>query len=122
MKVCIPTQSNIGKQARVHEHFGSAPHFTIYDMEQDICEIVDNADKHHSHGMCQPLSVLQGKTINAVVCSGMGKRAIQKLNDAGIRVYRASGPTVEDIVRECRESKLEEITVENACARHGCHH
>ncbi|MHC4167099.1 MAG: NifB/NifX family molybdenum-iron cluster-binding protein [Planctomycetota bacterium] len=122
MRICIPTQTNIGRQAQVHEHFGSAPFFTIYDVELDICEIVDNSDRHHAHGMCHPLGVLDGKNINAVICSGMGKRAVQKLNEGGVRAYRASGARVQDIVKECRESKLEEITVENACGHHGgCH-
>lgn len=122
MRICIPTQTNIGRQAQVHDHFGSAPFFTIYDVEQDICEIVDNSDRHHAHGMCHPLGVLDGKSINAVICSGMGKRAVRKLNEGGVRAYRASGARVEDIVTECRESKLEEITVENACGQHGgCH-
>ncbi|MFH1716439.1 MAG: NifB/NifX family molybdenum-iron cluster-binding protein [Planctomycetota bacterium] len=121
MKICVPTQTNLGHKAQVHEHFGSAPYFTIYDTENDICEIVDNSNEHHAHGTCHPLSVLDGKTVNAVVCSGMGKRAIQKLNEGGIRAYRASGATVEEIVKEYQAGRLEEITAETACARHGCH-
>lgn len=122
MRLCIPTQTNIGKQAQVHEHFGSASYFTIYDTQQDISEIVDNSNQHHSHGACHPLSVLEGKRIGAVVCSGMGGRAIEKLNNAGIRAYRASGGTVEGIVKQHYEGNLQELTAENACAHHGCHH
>ena len=121
MKVCIPTQTNIGQQAEVHGHFGSAPYFTIYDMQEDTCEIVGNSNQHHAHGACHPLGALDGKSINAVICSGMGKRAIEKLNEAGIRVYRASGAKVEDIVKEYRASDLEEITAANACGHHSCH-
>ena len=122
MKVCIPTQTNIGQQAEVHAHFGSAPYFTIYDMKEDTCEIVDNSNQHHAHGACHPLTALDGKSIDAVICSGMGKRAIEKLNQAGIRVYRASGAKVQDIVSQYRAGDLEEITTENACGHHGCHH
>ena len=121
MKVCIPTQTNIGEQAEVHGHFGSAPYFTIYDMQEDTCEIVDNSNQHHAHGTCHPLSALDGKSINAVICSGMGKRAIEKLNEAGIRVFRASGAKVEEIVKDSRDGDLEEITTENACGHHSCH-
>lgn len=122
MKVCIPTQTNIGHQAEVHAHFGSAPYFTIYDIQQDICEIVDNSNQHHAHGTCHPLSILDGKKIDAVVCSGMGKRAIENLNEAGIRVFRTSGANVEQTVREYRAGELQEITTKDACAHHGCHH
>ena len=122
MRVCIPTQTNIGQQAEVHDHFGSAPYFTIYDMEEDICEIVDNSDRHHAHGVCHPLGVLDGKSISAVVCSGMGKRAIERLNEGGISVYRASGVTVAEIVEEYRAGNLEEIAAQNACGHHSCRH
>ena len=51
-----------------------------------------------------------------------GRRAIEKLNDGGVRAYRASGAKVEDIVSHYRAGDLEEITTENACGHHGCHH
>ncbi|MHC4431018.1 MAG: NifB/NifX family molybdenum-iron cluster-binding protein [Planctomycetota bacterium] len=122
MRICIPTQTNLGQQAEVHDHFGSAPYFTIYDMQEDVCEIVNNSDQHHAHGVCHPLGVLDGKSIGAVVCSGMGKRAIEKLNEGGISVYRASGVTVAEIVKQYRAGDLEEITAQNACGHHGCQH
>ena len=31
MKICIPTETNSGKEAMVYGHFGSAPFFTIFD-------------------------------------------------------------------------------------------
>jgi len=121
MKICIPTQTNFGQKAQVHEHFGSAPYFTIYDTENDICEIVNNSNEYHAHGSCHPLSILEGKDINAVVCSGMGRRAIQKLNEGGIKAFRAVGATVEEIVTEYKAGRLDEITAQTACSRHGCH-
>lgn len=121
MRICIPTETNKGKTAQVYGHFGSAPYFTIYDSEKDVFEIVDNSNQHHAHGTCHPLGVLNEKKINAVVCGGMGARAVQLLNDAGIKTYRVDASTVEEIVKKLKDKKLEEITVENACAQHGCH-
>ncbi len=120
MRICIPTKTNIGKKAEVSEHFGSAPYFTIYDVEKDVVEIIDNSNQHHVHGACQPMSALTDKKIDAVVCGGMGARAVQKLNEDGIKVYRASGGTVEEIIRQYENNELEEITVQNACERHNC--
>lgn len=121
MKICIPTETNMGQKADVYGHFGSAPFFTIYNTQNGTCEIVDNSNQHHVHGTCHPLDVLDDKDIDAVVCSGMGKRAIQKLNEAGIRAYRASGANVQDIIEKYRAGELEEMTLENACHQHGCH-
>lgn len=121
MKICIPTETNDGLTAPVFGHFGSAPFFTIYDTENRSIEIIDNANQHHAHGMCQPMSALNGKSINAVVTGGAGARAVQKLNEGGIRVFRAVPGSVADIVAQFGKGGLEELTVHNACAQHGCH-
>jgi len=120
MRVCIPTEGKEGAGARVHGHFGSAPYFTIYDTKKETFKIFDNTNAHHSHGTCHPLGVL-GTSFDAVVCQGMGMRAVQKLNEANIRAYRATADTVAGIIQKYKDNALEEITVQNACAQHGCH-
>lgn len=82
---------------------------------------MNNDNQHHSHGMCHPMAVLSTKDINAVVCGGMGARAIQKLNEAGIKAYRAIPGSVEEIAMQFSKGGLDEITVENACQQHNCH-
>jgi len=121
MKICIPTGSREGLYAKVHGHFGSAPFFTIYDTENKSVRVVDNTNAHHSHGMCHPIGVLGTSSIDAVVCLGMGARAVQKLNEAGLKAFRASAETVAEIIEKFKAQELEEVTVENACAQHGCH-
>ena len=121
MKLCIPTETNEGKSAVVYDHFGSAPYFTIVDTEKDSVEIINNANQHHAHGMCQPMNALSGKEIDVVVTGGMGARAVQGLNEGGIKVYRAIPGTVKDIVGQFIKGELDEITVNNACGQHGCH-
>jgi len=121
MKICIPATENEGLKAKINAHFGSAPYFLIYDTQEDTFEIINNSDSHHMHGMCHPLKALDNKGIDAVVCGGMGARAVQKLNEGGIRAYRAAAETVADIVVRYKEKKLEEITVETACVDHSCH-
>jgi predicted Fe-Mo cluster-binding NifX family protein len=51
----------------------------------------------------------------------MGMRAIQKLNEAGIRAYKASVADVREVIEKYRKNELEEMTLENACHQHGCH-
>ena len=121
MKLCIPTETNEGKNAMAYGHFGSAPYFTIVDTENAAVETISNANQHHSHGMCQPMNALVGKKVDAVVTGGMGSRAVQKLNEGGIKAYRAIPGTVADIVSQFTKGGLEEITVQNACAQHDCH-
>jgi len=56
-----------------------------------------------------------------VVCQGMGMRAVQKLNESNIKAFKAVAGTVAEIIKKYQDNELKEITVENACAQHGCH-
>jgi predicted Fe-Mo cluster-binding NifX family protein len=121
MNICIPTENKEGLNAKVHGHFGSAQYFTIYDTEKKAVSVIDNTNAHHSHGMCHPIGVLGTASIDAVVCQGMGARAVQKLNEVNVKAYRAVGDTVADIIKKFESGELAEITPQNACAQHGCH-
>jgi len=121
MIICIPIEKKKGLKSQVYAHFGSAPYFLIYDTDEDTFEVINNNDSHHTHGMCHPLKVLENQAINVVVCQGMGAKAVQKLNEGGIRAYRASAEFVEEIIKRYKEDNLEEITVDNACINHSCH-
>ncbi len=121
MNLCIPIEEPEGVKSKVYGHFGSAPFFLIYDTEQKNSRVLENGNQHHSHGMCQPLQALANEKLGAVVCQGMGARAVQKLNEGGIRAYRVSSETVEGIVKDFLAGALQEITVENACQQHSCH-
>lgn len=121
MRICVPTATAEGAKAPAYGHFGSAPHFTIVDTVTGSYEIVGNNGQHHAHGMCHPLAMLEGRRIEAVVCAGIGAGALQKLNEGGIRVYRTIPGTVEEVVRRFGTGELEEMTLENSCAGHGCH-
>jgi predicted Fe-Mo cluster-binding NifX family protein len=121
MKICFPTESDKGFEALLYGHFGSAPYFTIVDTETGELEVRDNQGQIHAHGACHPVGALEGLAVQAVVCGGMGLRALQKLEEAGIEVYRSGALTVDTAVREIREKRAERLTVEGACAQHkGC--
>lgn len=53
--------------------------------------------------------------------NGKCRRALQKLNDYGMKVFRTNRSTVNDIIESFSESKLEEMDPENACQSYGCH-
>jgi len=122
MIICIPTTTAEGRTAPVHEHFGSAPFYTLCDTETEKVEVIANSDHGHAHGMCQPLSLFADRHIDAVLSGGMGARAVQMLNQGGIRAYRAVPGTVAVMLEQFAANQLDEITADNACAHHqGCH-
>jgi predicted Fe-Mo cluster-binding NifX family protein len=123
MNICIPTTGNSGLSEKVYNHFGSAPYFTIYNTETKEVLVLDNNNQHQNHGVCRPLDVIGSHKVDAILTNGMGRRAVQMLNDGGIKVFILEGQKVEQAIKNYEANKLRELTVENACGGHGhgCH-
>lgn len=117
MKLCMPTMTDNGLSAKVFEHFGSAPFFTIVDTESQKVTVIANSNQHHAHGMCHPAGALEGHEVDAVVCGGMGARAIQRLNHSGIKVFKANPGSVEAMIGQFKENSLLELTIQDACVQ-----
>jgi len=127
MKVCFAVQKDEGINSTVYNHFGSAPIFIMVDTELDKTTMVDNKDKDHVHGACNPVMAIGGRDMDAVVVGGIGAGAIRGLNAQGITVYRSMAPTVKDNLDLLKDGKLPELTMQHACSGHqggpgGCGH
>jgi predicted Fe-Mo cluster-binding NifX family protein len=125
MKVCFAVQENEGIESAVYNHFGSAPLFVMVDVGSDNkMTAVDNQDKEHIHGACNPVKAIGGHDIDAVVVGGIGAGAIQGLNAQGIKVYRAVARTIKENLVLLAQGKLPEMSMRQACGGHqgGCGH
>lgn len=121
MLICIPTPGNTGRDDTVHDHFGSAPFFTLYDSETDNIEVLDNSNAHHAHGTCHPINQLGKYHINGIVCGGMGRRAIEALTVEGIKIYQAKSKMVAEVIEQVKANDLIEMGPAKACRGHGQH-
>jgi len=119
MKIAFPTQENKGIESRVHGHFGSAHYFVFVDTEKDSTDTVENPDRDHLHGNCQPLKALNGRQVDAIIVGGIGGGALRKLLLEGIKVYRAAQGSVQDNLELLTSGKLSVFTLDQTCAGHG---
>jgi predicted Fe-Mo cluster-binding NifX family protein len=120
MKICIPIIEDRGLDSKVNPHFGSAPMMFVYDSEGKSHAISGNANHEHEHGTCQPVTAIAGLDVDAVVCGGMGLRAVQLLNQAGVKVFRTEHATVAEIINDLILDSLSELTPQQACTEHHC--
>lgn len=125
MRLCCPIDEDRGLDSPVCAHFGGAPLFLVLDTESGVCEALPNRNLDHQHGACQPLLSLEGAAIDAVAVGGIGRGALTKLMAAGLKVYRATKPTVRELLEEHRAGALQLVGLDQACSHHGhgggCH-
>jgi predicted Fe-Mo cluster-binding NifX family protein len=119
MKLCFPVESDKGLESEVYGHFGSAPVFMVIDTETKAIEAINNQNLVHEHGMCNPLKAIDGKQVDAIVVGGIGAGAINKLNAAGVKVYRAFQGSVQVNLTAFDNNQMPELTVQHACGGHG---
>ncbi len=126
MKICFPVQNVEGMESRVFDHFGSAPFFIVVDTSTNTASTITNGDQHHTHGACNPILALDNQSIDAVVVGGIGGGALNRLNRAGIRVYRAAARSVKENVALYLAKGLQELGLMHVCGGHshgeGCAH
>jgi len=119
MRICIPVDDNKGNQSRTYGHFGSAPWFIIYDTVTENIETVLNTNEHHEHSQCNPLASLQQYNLEAMITGGIGRRALEKIHTAGMKVFRVDeGETIESVITLFNDQKLSEVTFEDTCHHH----
>jgi predicted Fe-Mo cluster-binding NifX family protein len=115
MKVCFPVQSPQGLASAISQHFGTAPHFMVFDTDRQEPTAVSAA----ADGSCQCGSpLLTNLDVDAVVCGGIGAGALQRLTDRGIKVYAAEALTVGASLALLERGQLRELR-ESSCGDHG---
>jgi predicted Fe-Mo cluster-binding NifX family protein len=110
MKICIPTVDADGLDARISDHFGSAPFYTLVDSDTGMLKTRRNVQHGHGHGhrhgACRALNQIGPDDCDAVACRGLGRGAMASLGQSGLKVYVADGEKVSDVVEAARSGSL----------------
>jgi predicted Fe-Mo cluster-binding NifX family protein len=122
MRLCIPTDSNRGLDAPISGHFGSAPYFTLVESDTGCVEVVSNRHAHHAPGTCEAARSLPAHGVGAVVCLGLGRRALDGLRRIGIEVFVTEAGYAGAAVEAFRSGGVTALSSEEACrgGRHQC--
>lgn len=101
MKIAISTDGDL-----VSAHFGRCPYFTIIEVEGGEVKsknIIDNPG-HHPGFLPQ---FLQKQGVEVIIAGGMGQRAQELFNQAGIKAMMGISGKVDDIASKAAAGKLE---------------
>jgi predicted Fe-Mo cluster-binding NifX family protein len=118
MKIAIPVTADNGLQSEISEHFGPAPGFIIYNDEDSSLDYVEHYGSRTEHTHTPPIDKLIDKGIDAIVVSGIGRRAIGRLNEQGVSIYQSIGRTVNDVVEALTKNELRKLSEADGCRGH----
>ena len=117
MIICVPTMGKRGLDENVGEHFGRVPTYTIVDIDTEKVKVVPNTS-HHVGGSGYPPEIMANEGVNAMICRGLGRRAITMFKEIGIEVYIGASGTVKDAISAFKEDRLQRATETDACGQH----
>ncbi len=123
MKVGIPSMGKKGLDEQVGQHFGRVTHYTIVNLETDNVYVVSNTS-HHMGGSLQPPELLKKEGVDVMLCSGLGRRAINLFEQMDITVYIGATGKVRDALDQYKKGNLHQATTDDGCQEHtfGKHH
>ncbi|MGM0385082.1 MAG: NifB/NifX family molybdenum-iron cluster-binding protein [Actinomycetota bacterium] len=116
-RVCIPTVGQAGLRDTVCEHFGRAGAYTFVDNETGAVDVVVNTTLHVG-GEGYPPDLIARHGGEAMLCGGLGRRAVAMFEEAGIAVCAGASGTVADAMEQWRSGRLQTATRETACQEH----
>ncbi len=106
-----------GLNEQIAVHFGRAPAFIMVDSTNREFKVFEN-NSHHMGGEKSPAELLKEWGVDTLICSGLGRRAIDFFNAEGIEVYIGAEGNVSDTLDMFAKGKLCKATQESACTEH----
>ena len=120
-KIIIPIDEDVGLQSRVSGHFGRAASFAVFEKansdRQSTLEIIPNRSQH-TGGRGLPAQNMLALNPDLIISTGMGRRAINLFQQAGVGVLQCPLGTLEQVLNLYNEEKLPELTQGCVHARH----
>ena len=125
MRIAVSAESKNGLLSPVSGHFGGSPCFVLADVEQGKVGAVQSVDNpfypHHEPGQVPGFVASQGA--NVLLTGGMGARAFQFFQQAGVQAFTGASGTVAEAIQLYLSGQLQSSA---ACQGnhehgHGCH-
>nr|WP_321410819.1 NifB/NifX family molybdenum-iron cluster-binding protein [uncultured Carboxylicivirga sp.] len=115
MKIAIPTKDNL-----VDDHFGHCQYFSIATVDNN--EIINIEEVPSPNGCgCKTdiVGTLRNKGVTVMLAGNMGQGAVNKINNANIRVIRGCSGPIEEVIQSY--IKGEAIDSKIVCDSHSSH-
>ena len=110
MIVTIPVDGKV-MDAKINRSFGRAPYFLVYDTEKRTGSFLENAAAMSRGGAgIQASQFVIDQNTDTVIVPMLGKNAADVLKSSGIKLYMASGQSIQDNINNFISGKLSTLT------------
>ncbi|MGQ9747706.1 MAG: NifB/NifX family molybdenum-iron cluster-binding protein [Candidatus Caldatribacteriaceae bacterium] len=118
-RIIIPTLDEEGLKAKISEHFGRAPYWTIVDRDGNGVvlgvEVIANSGEHFG-GRGHAAEQILVHNPQVVIVRGIGSSAIQRLREANVILLHTEEATVEEALSAYGEGRL--VDINSGCCAH----
>ena len=121
MKIAVTAESNNGLESTVAQHFGHAPYFMLVDVENGEVTAAQGVANPFAEGH-QPGQIpdfIKEQNADVILSGGMGGRAIQFFEQAGIKAATGANGTVRQALENYLGGKLTEAAPCDESVEHG---
>ena len=121
MKIAITAENNNGLESLVAQHFGHAPYFILVDVEDGQVNSTQSVANPfvNGHAPGQIPGFIQEQHADVMLSGGMGGRAIQFFEQAGIQAATGASGTVRQALENYFGGKLTEAAPCDESVAHG---
>ena len=121
MKIAITAENNNGLESMVAQHFGHAPYFILVDVEDGQVTATQSVANPfvNGHAPGQIPGFIQEQHADVMLSGGMGGRAIQFFEQAGIQAATGASGTVRQSLESYLGGELSEAAPCDESVEHG---
>ena len=111
MSIICVTSQGVEMDAHMDPRFGRCRYFILVNPESGEFDVVDNDAASQAHGAgIRAAQKVASSGAELVITGSVGPNAYPALQNAGIRILRATSGTVRDVVELSRKGSLGEVT------------
>jgi predicted Fe-Mo cluster-binding NifX family protein len=121
MKIAITAENNNGLESVVAQHFGHASFFILVDVENGEVTATQGVANPFGNGHApgQIPNFIKEQNTNVMLSGGMGGRAIEFFEQAGIQAATGASGTVRQALENYLGGKLKEAAPCDESVEHG---
>jgi predicted Fe-Mo cluster-binding NifX family protein len=121
MKIAVTAENNDGLESLVAQHFGHAPFFVLVDVKEgEVCAVRGIANPFATaHQPGQIPDFVKQQNADVILSGGMGGRAIEFFEQAGIKAATGASGTVRQALEHYLGGKLKDAAPCDESVAHG---